>query len=515
MYWSCNFGSFRGLGDIPAGRAELRAQESVSGLEHPASLAYNHPLASYLDLPEGGIVPGTRFDLVQGGRVIAMRCYSDGSVAPIGMDTSGGGRVSLIMEGEQNCLRWRTVGGETYLYSSITGNLLSYTTADRQTISNTAGYLDIKRAEDGSLRQLWNLWDGLLHVGNVMESGYVIALYTRAQITGTDQSGFYTVTGSPFKTFSLSSNGPRFTITEQMPERQPYAVTWWKTGLAWNMQQGSGKDAVTTSRTRTELEPTVWRLVTERNKNNTAASRVSEIYQTTDVGELLFTRVDGYGSEQELTTQYEYDAAGSLSKETNPDGSIRTWLYDAQGRVIRTDEPWGETGRRKTEITYAHSSETNFDGEIAERIARLYPPEGKAKWLVQETCTYKVQNHVKRTEKRTVALGATGTRLTVTEQWLASAPDVYARGRTRMTQVVNGMQTWYGYEAANEYGALYTETEETRVNGNPFRAKARGKPPGSRHKGSVYGKKASRCFPPENGRSLKAPTMNLIRKTGG
>ena len=50
MYWSCNFGAFRGLGSIPAGRVELRAEESTSGLESPLSLAYNHPLNSRLDV---------------------------------------------------------------------------------------------------------------------------------------------------------------------------------------------------------------------------------------------------------------------------------------------------------------------------------------------------------------------------------------------------------------------------------------------------------------------------------
>ncbi|MCG4696642.1 hypothetical protein, partial [Akkermansia muciniphila] len=109
---------------------------------------------------------------------------------------------------------------------------------------------------DGSLRQIWNLWDGLLNVESVTSTGYTIALYTPGQITGTDEQGFYTVTGAPFKTFvlSLSADG-QFAVTEQTPARQPYAVTWWKNGLAWNMRRGTGEDALTTLRTRTELEP--------------------------------------------------------------------------------------------------------------------------------------------------------------------------------------------------------------------------------------------------------------------
>lgn len=256
MYWSCNFGAFRGLGGLPAGRVELRGEENVSGLERPSSLAYNHPLNSRLDVPEGGIVPGARFNLVQGDRVIAMRCYTDGSVLPIGVDTSGGGRAALATVEGQSCLRWVVEDGSQYLFSAETGTLLSYTTTDRQVISNASSYLDVRHAGDGSLRQIWNLWDGLLNVENVTSTGYTIALYTPGQITGTDGQGFYTVTGAPLKTFILSLDAEeKFTITEQAPARQPYAVTWWNDGLAWNMRQGTGEDALTTLRTRTELEP--------------------------------------------------------------------------------------------------------------------------------------------------------------------------------------------------------------------------------------------------------------------
>ena len=157
MYWSCNFGAFRGLGNLPAGRLELRAEENISGLENPVSLAYNHPLNSRLDVPEGGIVPGVRFNLVQGDRVIAMRCYTDGSVLPIGVDTSGGGRAALATVEGQSCLQWTVMDGSAYLFSAETGTLLTYTTADRQVISNVATYLDVRHAQDGSLRQIWNL----------------------------------------------------------------------------------------------------------------------------------------------------------------------------------------------------------------------------------------------------------------------------------------------------------------------------------------------------------------------
>lgn len=44
MYWSCNFGSFRGLSGIRAGKVELRSTQTTEGMGSPAALTYHHPL---------------------------------------------------------------------------------------------------------------------------------------------------------------------------------------------------------------------------------------------------------------------------------------------------------------------------------------------------------------------------------------------------------------------------------------------------------------------------------------
>ena len=322
---------------------------------------------------------------------------------PIGVDTGGGGRAALATVEGQSCLRWVVEDGSQYLFSAETGALLSYTTTDRQVISNASSYLDVRHAEDGSLRQIWNLWDGLLNVENVTSTGYAIALYTPGQITGTDGQGFYTVTGTPFKTFALSlSSDGRFTITEQAPARQPYAVTWWNDGLAWNMKKGTGEDAVTTLRTRTELEPenSVWLLVTETSKNGIVAARTCAIHQTTDVGDLLLALAEGYQTPEARTTQYAYDQCGRLRTETAPDGSQIHYTYDLYGRLLSRDEPWAESGRRITRYTYACSGETDFSDAPAAETADLLPLEGHVKTLTSTTWKYTTANHIKRTERR-------------------------------------------------------------------------------------------------------------------
>ena len=107
---------------------------------------------------------------------------------------------------------------------------------------------------------------------------------------------------------------------------------------------GHGEDALTTLRTRTELEPenSVWQLVTEISKNGIVAARTCAIYQTTDVGDLLLTLAEGYGSPEEQTTQYAYDQCGRLRTETAPDGSQTHYAYDLYGRLLSRDEPWAE-----------------------------------------------------------------------------------------------------------------------------------------------------------------------------
>ncbi len=109
------------------------------------------------------------------------------------------------------------------------------------------------------------------------------------------------------------------------------------------------------------------------------AARTCAIYQTTDVGDLLLTLAEGYGSPEEQTTQYAYDQCGRLRTETAPDGSQTHDAYDLYGRLLSRDEPWAESGRRITRYTYACSGEADFSNEPATETADLLPLEGHVK----------------------------------------------------------------------------------------------------------------------------------------
>ncbi|WP_343020265.1 RHS repeat-associated core domain-containing protein [Akkermansia muciniphila] len=334
------------------------------------------------------------------------------------------------------------------------------------TAQDFANYLDIVRSADDVIRQVWNLWDGLANIENVTDTGYVIAFYLPEQVGAKNVStGLYAVTGTPFKTFTIEGNTEtgKLTVTEQAEGRAPYVTRYWQgTGGAWCMSQGEGEDSIFTIRERQEVSSGIWKLFTtvQRGENGAPISRVCETYEQGRSGNLCTSRIEAYGTDYARETTYAYNAVGKLIRETAPDGSEKTWSYDAFGRETVRMEPWAGGGRKGT-YTYYRCSD-HADPDIAHQYVVLTMNAAR---LADTHYTYTEANHVRRVEKRTTALGAEGEQLEVTETWLPAAPNEYARGRLKMKQSASGVQTVYGYEAASQYGALYRETRETQIAG--------------------------------------------------
>lgn len=334
------------------------------------------------------------------------------------------------------------------------------------TAQDFTNYLDIVRSADDVICQVWNLWDGLANIENVTDTGYVIAFYLPEQVGAKNVStGLYAVTGTPFKTFTIEGNAEtgKLTVTEQAEGRAPYVTRYWQgTGGAWCMSQGEGEDAIYTIRERQEVSSGIWKLFTtvQRGENGAPISRVCETYEQGRSGNLCTSRIEAYGTDYARETTYAYNAAGKLIRETAPDGSEKTWSYDAFGRETVRMEPWAGGGRKGT-YTYYRCSD-HADPDIAHQYVVLTMNAAR---LTDTHYAYTEANHVRRVEKRTTALGAEGEQLEVTETWLPAAPNEYARGRLKMKQSASGVQTVYGYEAASQYGALYRETRETQIAG--------------------------------------------------
>ena len=481
LAWSCNMGVLRGFGTSLNGKLQLCCKALSEALAGPASLQYSHPLSATLSIPEDGVVAGAVLHLNMGVRSIRLYCDADGSVRPQGVDTAGLGLATLSTDaaGAPVTLRWQDASGAAWLFSATTGALLSYTGPEMVTVEDVSAYLCIKRsADDSHIRQIWSYWDGLMNVEDVTATGYSIALYLPSQVAGTDADGYYTLAedATAFKRFNVSYVNNGLTIVEKTPLRDDFVCTWTcgEDG-AWSMVKGSAEEAVTTTRVRTVLEPAsatsfeVWQMVTTISKGGVSASCRCEVYQNTPVGNLLLTAVDGYGSDAAQTTLFEYDGVGDLVLQTAPNGHTTEYWYDESGRVVKTFEPWGAGDYTLiTDYAYAYSSAERYSSELASLTRKLRRNGTNTMiTLSTESYTYSVANGIRREEIRSTAAGSSHTHLQITETWTDDAPAALDRGRTRMTQAVNGLQQWYTYAATSQYGALYTITTESRMNGEP------------------------------------------------
>lgn len=478
MVWRTNFGAFRGMEGMPYGMLEIVAYNFSSKLWTPAALQYLHPMASSVQPPSGGtLAANTAFQIRNGGTNVNYYCYAGAaSAGSIGGSKKRGGSVSIKHASSRAASPFST----EMCVSNNRGNSVLYGGASLSSLKNATGYvsklgssytaqdfsqyLDIVQGSDGNIRQIWNLWDGLASIEQVTADGYVIAFYLPEQV-GEKANGVYLVTGTPFKTFSISGDMAtrKLTVTEQAEGRSPYVTRYWQgTGGAWCMSQGEGEDAIYTLREKQAVTSTLWKLITtvQRGENGTPISRVCETYEQTSKGNLCTSRIEAYGTDYARETTYDYNSIGKLSRETAPDGSVKTWAYDTFGRETVRMEPWSG-GERKGTYTYYRYSDRP-DPDIIHQYVVLTI---NAVRLKDTHYTYEEANDVRRVTKRTTALGAEGEQVEITETWMPSASNIHARGRVKMHQAVSGVQTSYDYEASSQYGALYKITAETQVEG--------------------------------------------------
>ncbi len=484
MFWSCNTATLRGLGVSLGGKVQLYADSFGVALASPAVLAFSHPMEATMTVPEGGATPGCRLEILKGSRIIALRYYLNGSIAPVGVDTAGHGMATTIMseDGTLSAIKWQEDSGAAWVFDSATGALISYTSPENVSIDNVDTLLRVKRDADGVLQQIWSYWDGLLNIDNVTETGYRIALYTPNQVTGPNEDGYYTPNADedPFKTFTFSYSSTGLSVAEATPGLDNYVCIWaQEAGGGWSLVRGTGEEAITTTKVRTEVEPAsasnpyeVWQVVTTISKGGTVASRTCEVYQTTPLGNLLLTYVDGYDSEVEQTTTYTYDGSGNVISEVAPNGHRINSEYDSLGRLIRKIEPWGGNEYEQiTEYQYDYSDSTRYSNEPSVIKKKLNRGSDQSKSSILLTYyTRTEENGIRRDVRERIAPGFSAGLVEVTETWTGDAPNELDRGRIRMTQAENGVQTWYSYEATSLYGAIYTITKETQVNGEAVRS---------------------------------------------
>ena len=488
MYWQCNFGLFRGLPGVPGGQIEIVEEEFTERLWSPSALLFRHVLHSKLLKPTEGLSNNCMVAVQKGSLLvyyfITQGEEDNGSVGNIGYNTRLTNRARMLGEdftpvvSTPVYIEVAEANGSKVVYSVETGDPVRFTASCGQQLTEADfhAFMDVVYAEDGSLRQVSNISDGLASVQDVTEAGYTLALYLPSQVGAKDETtGLYAVTGEPFKRFVFARNeeGDKASVTERTPGRSDFVTTWWKSEGVWCLGKGTGDAAIHTERTRTEVSEKEWTLLTEVRMGNEGpvVSSMMESYKATPQGNLLMSRTEGYGSGMARTTDYEYSANGVLTKETRPDCSEVKYEQDRFGRQILVSTPYKGFAEKRVKTTYC---EAKFNDHDPAEVTTILRQKNKADVQLSQTLyTYLEENAVRRVEERTTALGAEGTRLEVTETWLASAPNPYARGRIKMFQGIDGVQTVYSYGPSIRYGAAYTVTEETQIDATPVPGQSR------------------------------------------
>ncbi len=486
MRFAFDFGSFRGMGHIPGGQLEIVAfGYDANTMLTPAALTYKHPLASVI------ISQGDRVDANEIFRVFDGASYTnyivqgDGSCAfGVGATRKKTEQVHFVTAlnkaasvecniADENVayIRIENADGSAIFYDIETNEFAAYISQD-DAIVFTDEKLSIVRNADGSIRQVWNYWDGLADIVPAADgNGYTISLYLPEQIAlPEEEGGLFQFSGNPFKTFVISGDTVAQTLTVHerdlsLPESMPdYITTWTKSAGGWDIATGEGDDIITETRTKETIEGSDnYRIITTLSKGGVVASCVAEVFSSTIQGELCLSRTEAYGTDYAQTTTFEYDSAGRQVLRIASDGGEYKTIYDAYGRVSVERSPWAGGRYRITTTTYREASVYNSDPAKVEEC--YVSASGSVITMRTDTYTYSEADDVRRVVVNSTAGGSSVTQQTISETWLATADNPYARGRIKMTQAVNGVQTCYEYAATTTHNALYIVTQETKVNG--------------------------------------------------
>ena len=494
MLWRMNFATFRGMAGIPDGALEIRARAFTSELCTPAALTFNHPFDTQV-LASGGTSENPlngAFQIRSGSSRVNYFCFADGLVSPLAGSAKRGGKGNMLSV--TNAARNTTTrslslqdkrGGVARYDADDDGNmnmLSAYTTKSGRTYESAdiSSTLQVVRDGDGAIAQLWNAWDGLMVIDSVTETGYRMAFYLPHQVGAQHtETKLFAVSGSPWRTVEVAGDVENSTLqmTDTVLTREPQ-VSRFICGAdgAWSTEQGSDSAKICRHVARELIEqededaPEQYRLVTtlHRGDINSPDECVEEIWQTGSTGHLCISRTLGYGSPGALTTLYEYDSEGRRIKEITPSGAVSSFTYDDCGREMVRMTPYH--GNHTLAVYTYYREEGSADPDISYRRAVL---NETATQIWREDFTYEEQDGYRRVTKSTQALGCAEPRVEITETWLDTAEEPLCRGRLRMRQSVDGVQTWYSYEACSDFGAVYKVTAETRANGEAVPAHSR------------------------------------------
>ena len=106
------------------------------------------------------------------------------------------------------------------------------------------------------------------------------------------------------------------------------------------------------------------------------------------------------------------------------------YLYDIYGRAIAESSPLPDGKKRLTTTTYRKPDSSCFDP--AKVVYSIVTASGNVVELKTDSYTYTEADGVRRVVISSAAAGVSAPQVTIDETWLATAENVYARGRAKM-----------------------------------------------------------------------------------
>ena len=397
--------------------------------------------------------------------------------SPIGSSRKVNYRVRLLnedltpnLQGTPAFMDMVLPGGMVLRFSSSTGEVVSVTSSSGHVTSAEEYFskVQVTYHQNGSLASVYSRAQGLMR--SIPEGDRLTLEWYAPGKTIPDGEGGFTVAGEPYKTAVYETsleNGVKVThITNRRAGQEPHFIERREEGNKVTIVKGEGEERIVRTIERNALPDSKWeRIERVQGINEEApASCTRTVKKYTDGGWLTISRTEGYKTPLARTTLYTYNDQFRVSLELKPNGGYTRYEYDEQGRTVLSAAPWAGGGERGTRTTYADLRFNDFRPATETEV--IIAEDGEETQLLKRTYTYEDSPQVGRTTVTETALGSNQVHTSVEETYGEMAEYPYARGRRKMSQGVNGVQTVYSYEAAAEYGAIHQVTETVQANGS-------------------------------------------------
>ena len=412
-----------------------------------------------------------------GSRIYFKAQEGNCDASPIGGSRKSDYRVRLLNEdltpntqGTPAYMDMALPSGMVLRFSSSTGEVVSVTSSSGHVISaeEYANKVQVTYNENGSLASVYSKAQGLMK--SIPEGNRLTLEWYAPDKTAPDGEGGITVTGEPYKTAVYQTsleNGVTVThITNRRAGQEPHFIERREEGNKVTIIKGEGEERIVRTIEKNALPDSKWeRIETVQGINDeTPSSCTRTVKKYTDGGWLTISRTQGYKAPLAQTTLYTYNDQFRVSLEIKPDGGYTRYEYDERGRVVLQASPWAGGGERGTRTTYADLRFNDF--RPATKSGVIITEDGTEMELGKRTYTYKDSPLVNRTTVTETALGSEEVRISVSETYGEGAEYPYARGKQKMSQGIDGVQTVYAYEATTECGALHKVTATVQANGS-------------------------------------------------